>query len=237
MPYDITTLDLAAFGWFLALWLVYNLAQGYLIRQPVGLNQHMRLLRQAWMERMVDREPRVLDSILVGHLISSVSFFASTTMLILAGLVGLFGGVDHAHAVITELSFMVKTTKPLFELKLLLLLTIFVYAFWKFTWALRQYNYCCALIGAAPLPPVAAEQQADLAASAGSVLSEAVSSFNAGLRAYYFALAALTWFIQPWLFILASAWVLAVLLLRQMHSKTARAVRDQTRALSAPERR
>ena len=59
-------------------------------------------------------------------------------------------------------------------------------------------------------------------------------SFNTGLRAYYFALAALAWFIQPWLFIGLTTWMLGVLLKRQLRSRTATAIEDQLRHLAAP---
>src|SRR5262249_46214619 len=93
---------------------------------------------------------RVIDAILIGHLIHSVTFFASTTMLLVAALVGVLAAVNQTFDAVMGLTFTIRTTRPLFELKLLLLTGIFVYAFFKFTWSLRQYNYACALVGAAP---------------------------------------------------------------------------------------
>src|SRR3546814_9739917 len=108
----------------------------------------MALLRSAWMRRMLQRDVRVMDSMLLGHLIGSVSFFASTTVLLLAGFIGVLAAAEDAHQVVADLGFTVHTAKALFELKLVLLLGIFVYAFFKFTWALRQFNYTIALVGA-----------------------------------------------------------------------------------------
>ena len=48
----------------------------------------------------------------------------------------------------------------------------------------------------------------------------AVNNFNLGIRAYYFGLAALAWFVQPWMFIVASAWVVLVLWRREFKSRT-----------------
>jgi len=39
------------------------------------------------------------------------------------------------------------------------------------------------------------------------------------LRAYYFALAELSWFFHPALFMLTTAWVVSVLYRREFHSK------------------
>jgi uncharacterized membrane protein len=228
MPADITWLDLVAFAWFVGVWAGYNLVMDHLVGRGAGLNRHLQLVRLAWMRQMARREQRITDAALVGNAMQSVSFFASTTMLVLAGLIGMLAAVDQAHAVVGGLSFAARTSRDFFELKMLLLGAIFVYAFFRFTWALRQFNYACALIGAAPPPGGTADEA--LAAAAGEVLSLAAASFNGGLRAYYFALAVLTWFVQPWLFMLFTAGMFGVLLRRQFASRTFAAIRDFGRA-------
>ena len=52
-------------------------------------------------------------------------------------------------------------------------------------------------------------------------------NFNNGLRAYYFALAALTWFLHPWLMVAATGWVVYILYQRELHSKTLAALIDE----------
>jgi uncharacterized membrane protein len=153
-----------------------------------------------------------------------VSFFASTTMLIVAALVGVLAAVNQAFLAVMSLTFTVATSRPLFEVKLFLLAAIFVYAFFKFTWALRQYNYACALIGAMPTH-VALDRRAQLAEPSSRVLTLAVTNFNGGLRAYYFALAVLSWLVHPLLFIAVSTWVALVLVRRQLRSRTFYAIR------------
>jgi uncharacterized membrane protein len=176
------------------------------------------------MAAMLKRDDRVIDAILIGHLIHSVTFFASTTMLLVAALVGILAAVNQAFEAVMNLTFTIRTAKPLFELKLLLLTAIFVYAFFKFTWSLRQYNYACALVGAVPaaLRPA---RLSGLSEPAGRVLTLAVVNFNGGLRAYYFALAVLSWLVHPILFMIVSAWMLLVLLRRQLRSRTLKAIR------------
>ncbi|WP_245593486.1 DUF599 domain-containing protein [Azospirillum halopraeferens] len=230
-PSDVTTLDLVAFAWFLGTWSLFNLWQDVLLRGRSSLNQHMKVLRRHWMTRMLERENRIMDSTLVGHTMQSCTFFASTTMLVLAGLIGSFGAIEQAHGIVADLSFTVPTSRQFFEMKMLVMVGIFTFGFFKFTWALRQYNYCCALIGAAPLPPLECGEREAMAGRLASALTLAVTAFNGGLRAYYFALAALAWFINPWLFMGASAAVVAVLLRRQVLSRTEVAIREQTDAL------
>jgi len=49
------------------------------------------------------------------------------TVLLLAGLIGIFAAAEDAHRVIMDLGLARTTTRAVFELKLLLLLAIFVY--------------------------------------------------------------------------------------------------------------
>ena len=104
---------------------------------------------------------------------------------------------------------------------------IFVFAFFKFTWSLRQFNYLLVLIGAAPLfDRIAAGDGAAAARRAARMSDLAVNHFNVGIRAYYFGLAALAWFIHPLLFMAASAWVVLVLWRREFRSNTLAALKD-----------
>jgi uncharacterized membrane protein len=228
MPFDLTTLDLLALAFFATVWFGYGVVMDRLVMRGGSLNLRLRAIRRAWMGEMLRRENRMADSALLGHLIHSVSFFASATLLVIAALSGAFGALDTLHAAISELAIAGPAmSRRALEARLLLLLVIFVYAFFKFTWAIRQYNYCCALIGAAPpaSEEIEPERRAALTRQAAEMLSIAVATFNGGLRAYYFALAALGWFVHPLLFIAAVLWIVLVLLRRQFFSHTLRSVR------------
>lgn len=240
MPFDLPPLDIAALVWFFAGWLGYGVVFDYVLQRrqrPIGLNQEMKGIRLAWMRRMLERDNRITDAALVGHTIHSISFFASTTMIVLAGLVGLIGGLDKTYEVVAGLKFTAGTTREVFALKMFLLFVIFVFAFFQFTWALRQYNYLCALIGAAPLPPVAEPVRERAAAQISTVLTLAMTSFNSGLRAYYFALAALTWFVHPWVFMAATLVMVLILLRRQFLSRTHAAIATERRIVHHAARR
>jgi uncharacterized membrane protein len=169
------------------------------------------------MQQMLARENRMVDAGVVGNLQQSVSFFASMTLLILAGLMTLLGASEKAIVLMREIPFAVRPTLLLWEIKLLVLIVIFVHAFFKFTWALRQFNYCSVLIGAAPSEP-----DAVYARRAAEIATHASKDFNQGLRAYYFSLAALAWFVNPWWFMAATTVVVAVLYLREYRSRVLR---------------
>jgi uncharacterized membrane protein len=231
VPADITPLDLVAFVWFIGVWAAFTIVQDYLLKGRVAVNQHLTLIRREWMERMLERDNRIMDSQLFGHTMNSCTFFASTTMLVLAGLVGSFGAIERVHEIIGGLTFTTHTSRELLEVKMLVLMGIFVFGFFKFTWALRQYNYCCALLGSAPLPPVPEAERKVMGENIAAALTLAVKAFNGGLRAYYFALAALAWFIHPGVLIAATGGVLLVLVRRQGFSRTERVISAQADAL------
>ncbi|HSE77295.1 MAG TPA: DUF599 family protein [Alphaproteobacteria bacterium] len=222
MSFGLTPLDAAALVWFLFCWVGYTVWADY-IRQEKSLVGATSLYRRAWMAQMLVRENRIVDTTLVGTLSRSSSFFAQTSIFILAGLIAVVGAQDVARVVVADLPFAQGTPAELWEIKLGLEIVIFVYSFFKFTWSLRQFNYMATLIGATPVLAKGAapdEKCEKIARGAARMGDLAVNNFNLGIRAYYFGLAALAWFVQPWMFIVASAWVVLVLWRREFKSRT-----------------
>jgi uncharacterized membrane protein len=127
-------------------------------------------------------------------------------------------------AVVRGLPFSKGVSETGWELKILLLVAIFVYAFFKFTWSLRQFNVASVLVGAAPKVPRQAEDEAAYIDHGARVSHLAAEHFNYGLRAYYFALGAMAWFINGWLFMAATAWVALILYWREFRSEALQAI-------------
>jgi uncharacterized membrane protein len=212
-----------ALAWFALCWLGYQLYANYW-RRDRSLMGATASHRVRWMEQMAARDVRILDSTLLQTQAQSVSFFASTSILILGGLVALLGARDEAQAMVSGVPFAEKTDALGWEIRIGLLVVIFVYAFFKFTWSMRQYNYVALLIGATP--PAGHPDCAKSADRAARMSHLAVDHFNEGIRAYYFGLAAIGWFIHPWVFAAATTWVVLVLWRREFHSRTLAALRD-----------
>jgi uncharacterized membrane protein len=231
MPAEFTTLDVIAIGVFFATWVGYQALFEGRWRRPHSINALMGALRGQWMRNLLTRDNRIFDSQLVGLTIQSAAFFASTTMLVLAGLIGVLGSADRIYSAIANISLLLGGGQRLFEWKLVLLIGIFIYAFFKFTWALRQFNYFCAVIGSAP---DGRKGDVDIDAYSlrmSSVMSHAVAELNAGVRAYYFAFAALGWFIHPVVFMVATGVMVLVIARRQLASPTQHAILEQVRCL------
>ena len=170
------------------------------------------------------REVRVFDGVVIQNLSTSPSFFASTTILIIGGLLAVLG-TDKATEIVRELPFAARTSTLIFDMKLILLLGIFVYTFFRFTWSLRQYTFGALLLAAAPEAErfVSEGLSRDaFADKAGRVVGLAAETFNDGLRGYYFAFAAIGWFFSPVIFMLATLGVVTILYQREFRSEVLR---------------
>jgi uncharacterized membrane protein len=216
-----TWLDVIALFLFAAGWWGYAAFADRHARKVPSLHNTMDGYRREWMLRMIERDNRMTDVNIMRTLARSSQFFASTTMLVLGALIALTGYVQQALDVVSGLPFTMKASARLLEVKILLLVIIFTYAFFKFTWSLRQLGQASTLIGAAPPKPKDnPEQFAPWINRIARIASYAGTNFNNGLRAYYFGLAALAWFLHPGLMIVATAWVMYVLYAREFKSRT-----------------
>ena len=137
---EIGYLDLTAFALFVFSWFAYTLYADSGRRRTGSLLGTMNEYRHAWMQQMLTRDNRMVDSGLIGNLLRSIAFFANTSIFILIGLITMLGYRDDALTILNAIPFTAETSVVAWELKIFLLVVIFVYAFFKYTWSLRQYN-------------------------------------------------------------------------------------------------
>lgn len=217
----ISALDIAALLWFIFIWVGYiKFSKNKCKKEKIGLIAEMDTIRKEWATELLKRDNRVMDSQLINGLIRKETFFASTTMLILASTIALMGVGDQAISLFQNIPFAQTTTEVLWELKVFILIMIFMFAFFKFTWSIRQHSYCATLLGSIGSPEEREDKKSILKARQFADLSSlAANHFNNGLRAYYFALAELSWFFHPVAFILSSTWVVIILYRREYFSK------------------
>jgi uncharacterized membrane protein len=177
-------------------------------------------VRRQWMLQATYREVRVIDGIVIQNLSTSPSFFASTTILIIGGLLAMLG-TDKASELLQDLPFAARTSTLIFDMKLILLLGIFVYTFFRCTWSMRQYTFGALLVAAAPEAERFLQEglsREAFADKAGRIVGLAAETFNDGLRGYYFAFAAIGWFFSPVVFVLATVGVVYILYQREFRS-------------------
>jgi uncharacterized membrane protein len=131
----------------------------------------------------------------------------------------LFKYTDDVLTVFAEVPFGLATTRLAWELKVIGLAVIFVYAFFKFAWSYRLFNYAAILMGAVPLQRDEATPEAMAAVKRVAALHVVAGKhFNRGQRAFFFALAYLGWFVGPYALFVSTAAVLVAMWRRQFSS-------------------
>lgn len=225
MNLQLTLLDWIALACFGTCWWGFPVYARWRSRSRSSLLDLMNAYRRQWMRQVMTREMRIVDTSILASLGNSATFFSSTTILILGGLLAMLSTSEEVLSAIGKLPLAVRTTAQVWELKIVLMLVIFTYAFFVFTWSLRQFNFVAILVGAAGARSSDADAHAQLAARAGRILEHAGESFSKGLRAYYFALAALCWFVHPAMFAAASFAVVGMLAWLEFYSDTAQSLR------------
>ena len=217
----LPAVDWLALLLFFTAWVGYATLAKRLSFSKGSLLAATNAVRRQWMLQATYREVRVIDGVVVQNLSTSPSFFASTTILIIGGLLAALGASDKAGDLVRELPFAVRTTGLVFDLKLVLLAGVFVYAFFRFTWSMRQYTFGALLVASAPEAKVFESEgrsREDFADRAGRVVGLAAETFNDGLRAYYFSFALVAWFFSPWVFMAATLGVVYILYEREFRS-------------------
>jgi uncharacterized membrane protein len=221
----ISLFDVIAFLLFLVCWPGYRLFASRFEAKRPGLMSHVKSFRRQWISRMAERESHVADAALLGNLLRGSLFFASTTIFILGGLVALVGTAPKIAELVSQLPFATPTDPRLAEIKAVVLVLVYVYAFFKFTWAAWQYNVLSILVGAMPAQGSDHLVRERYAEAAGQVAALAGESYNNGVRAYYFSIPLMAWLVDPLLFFVGTLIVTSVLYRREFNSPIVSALR------------
>jgi len=190
-----------SFAWFdwalVATYLIVWQGLSWWIEHPSAKRPSVSMLmseyRREWMRVMVTREPRIFDAQVLMSLRQGTSFFASTCLLAMGGLLALIGNVDPLRGVAVDIGDL-ETTDVVLQAKLLLVLLFLGNAFLKFVWANRVFGYCGVIMGAVPNDPEDPNVY-PMASRAAELNIRAALNFNRGLRSMYFALGAVAWLV------------------------------------------
>lgn len=176
-------------------WVAYNVGVPFVEARRPSLSVIMSMQRRRWVANAARRDTPV-DAIIAGNLMGSVSFLASTSMLIVLALFAAFGQLPALTRTLSTFGFAVDYSAGEMELHLLVLLAIFASSFFAFTLSLRQFNHFCIMLGTLAHHTPATEEEINGIAMLNSL---AAKNFNSGIRAFYFAVPAVAWFASAWL--------------------------------------
>jgi len=213
----MTWLDGGALAFFLVAWIFLS----WLIDQSPWhkhtLSAAMKFQRQEWMRQMAAREVRLVDANIITGLQQATSFFASTALLAVGAGFALLTAADTIIGVFEESFAHLLIDRGAFYVKTAFLMSLYAYAFFKFGWAYRLFNYCAVMLAATPEAGKPGAE--DAAAAVAEMNIAAASQFTHGLRAFFLAIAVLAWFITWWGFVIATLVIVLSLANRQFNSR------------------
>ncbi|HBF28783.1 DUF599 family protein [Rhizobium sp.] len=227
----MTNLDYFALALFCFSWFSFGLLTNGRISLPrPSLTKVMTVRRRIWIFNALKRDLRMIDTQIMAGLQNGTAFFASTSIIALGGCFAMLGATDRIDAVLRDLPMIGAAGRAAFEFKVCGLIVVLGYAFFKFGWSYRLFNYCTILFGGLPMAedarrnPIAARRDAETVVQMNII---AAMSFNAGLRAIFMSIGYLGWFLNAYMFMLTTVFIFAVLLHRQFFSNARLALMQQ----------
>lgn len=195
-------------------YLAYNVIVPQVEKRRPSLSVIMNMQRRRWVSNATRRETP-FDAILSGNIMSSVSFLASTAVLLVLAVFAAFGQIPALMDSVATVSVEHRYGVLDIQIHLVIMLALFVLAFFAFTLSLRQFNHFCIMLGALDHDRVTTEEEIDAITRMNAL---GAKNFNSGIRAYYFSVATVAWFVSEWLAVAACLVTILVLAHREFFS-------------------
>ncbi|QUJ76396.1 DUF599 domain-containing protein [Sulfitobacter albidus] len=217
-------LDLLAVALLVIPWALIGWRIDHATAKRPSVSMIMANYRREWMHRMIARDVRIFDAQVIATLRQGTSFFASTSVIAIGGVLALLGNADRVAGLAEDLT---ATRDPaiLWEIKLLLIVVFLTNGFLKFVWSNRLFGYCSVIMAAVP-NDVTDPAGPEYARKAGELNVTAARSFNRGLRSIYMALASVAWLAGPFALIVASFVTCVIIWRREFASQSRAALLD-----------
>ncbi|KKC41129.1 hypothetical protein WH87_02805 [Devosia epidermidihirudinis] len=199
-------------------YLAYNIVVPQVEKVRPSLSVIMNMQRRRWVSNATRRESP-FDAILSGNIMGSVSFLASTAVLLILAVFAVFGQLPALLEALNPPGSDRLFSSGEVQLHLVIMLTMFVLAFFAFTLSLRQFNHFCIMLGAIEHDRETSEEEIDAITRMNAL---GAKNFNSGIRAYYFSVATVAWFAADWLPIATSLATIIILAHREFFSSAHR---------------
>lgn len=199
-------------------YLGYNIVVPQIEKRRPSLSVIMNMQRRRWVANATQRESP-FDAILSGNIMGSVSFLASTAVLLILAVFAVFGQLPALMDALQLLSIERIYGVQEVLVHLVVMLALFVLAFFAFTLSLRQFNHFCIMLGAMDRDGTTSADEIQAIAQMNGL---GAKNFNSGVRAYYFSVATVAWFVSEWLAIVACVVTILLLLHREFFSSAHR---------------
>ncbi|HEX8963040.1 MAG TPA: DUF599 domain-containing protein [Rhodocyclaceae bacterium] len=215
--FDIAGLAISGF-----LLIVYNL---FLLRKErrnpaYTVRAVNAMARTAWVETVMAERRDILAVQTLRNSTMAATFLASTSVLLIIGVLSLSGQGDKLEAAWHSLNTFGARHTELWIVKLLFLLLDLFFAFFSFSMSIRVFNHVGYLINV----PLSLGHKSISPAHVAIHLNRAGRFYSLGMRAYYYAVPLVFWLFGPHLMLLATLGLIVVLYRIDRAPKVAAAV-------------
>ena len=191
--------DLVSFVLSAAALLLY---QFYLSRRtrldPASNAQHVLLVaRTAWVESVMHERRDILAVQTLRNSTMAASFMASTSVLLIIGVLTLSAQGDKLSGTWHSLNLLGNFSAEMWLIKLLILLFDLLTAFFSFSMAVRLFHHIGYLINVPLGPPPESPSDTRRMQHVTGQLNRAGSYYRIGMRSYYFTVPLLFWLFGP----------------------------------------
>jgi len=174
--------------------LIYHIHLIYQLRKApmttsIGLTNHLRL---EWVQSVRRDNKDILAVQTMRNWVMASSFLASTAVLISLAISNAALRPDTSSGIPAALNLVGTTSQAFWQLKLMVLLLDFFFAFFNFALSIRYYNHASFLIN------TPAEHDQFLTSDyVTKVLNRGTTHYTLGMRAYYLAVPFVLWLFGP----------------------------------------
>lgn len=165
------------------------------------------LARTAWVETVMTEGRDVLAVQTLRNSTMAATFLASTSVLLIIGVLTLSGQGDKLDATWHSLNLYGARHTELWIVKLLFLLLDLFVAFFSFSMSIRVFNHVGYMINV----PLALNHKAISPAHVAIHLNRAGRFYSIGMRAYYYTVPLVFWLFGPHFMLLATLALIFVL--------------------------
>ncbi len=207
--------DLLSFVFSAAVLLGYQLYLNWRTRRDPASNAQdvMLVARAAWVESVMRERRDILAVQTLRNSTMAASFMASTSVLLIIGVLTLSAQGDQLSGIWHSLNFLGYFSAEMWLFKLLVMLFDLLSAFFSFSMSVRTFHHISYLINVPLVPPL----DTSLIRHVVAQLNRAGTYYRIGMRAYYFTVPLLFWLFGP-LFLIGATVVLVFFLYHLDHA-------------------
>jgi len=201
--------DLLSFILSAGLLIVYHFYLAYKVRKtPSYTVQAVNIIaRTAWVETIMKEGKDILAVQTLRNSTMAATFLASTSVLLIIGVITLSGQGDKLENTWHALNILGSKHSELWLGKLLILLLDLFVAFFNFSMAVRVFNHVGYMINV----PLALNHKMISPAHVAIHLNRAGKFYSNGMRAYYFTVPLVFWLFGPHFMLLSTLGLIVVL--------------------------